>query len=322
MSGHAPLFSVVVPAYNAAATIGSTLESVLAPLAAAGDGAPAVEIIVVNDGSADADALAAVVADVAAAHPGVRLLHHDCNRGMCAGRNTGIMASRGDIVTILDADDRLVSDWPAQFAALMQEWPQTSGVCWAACINAAGQTTLSHPDYSGPMTHEDMLRERYTGEYLPLFRGDYIRARGYIDLGTRKSCGLLTYLTLAQDAPFWLSARVLRIYDDGRAGSVTFGWSKPEKARESALCMARVLEAFGDRYRAVDRRAWGGKLLRLAVYSRLAGEPGAWRAFRRGAAAAGPVETVGAFLVLVLGRRFCVAAVNAAKKLGVIKRYG
>ncbi|WP_404385091.1 glycosyltransferase family 2 protein [Caenispirillum salinarum] len=316
MTTPTPMLSVVIPAYNAAETVGATLSSVFEPLR--GGAAISVEVIVVDDGSRDAEALAAAVAH----WPDVRLLRHAENKGMCAGRNTGLFASRGRVVTILDADDRFVPDWPDVFSALMAEWPSNLDVCWAGCVNLRGETTLSHPNYTGQMTRDDFLAERFTGEYIPMFRGDFIRARGYIDLGTRKSCGLLSYLTFIQSGPFWLSARVLRIYDDGSVGSVTSGWSKAEKARESAICMRRVMDTFGEQYRALDRRAWGGKYLRLAVYTRLAGEPGAWAAFAKGARAGGVAEKVGAFLVLLLGRRFCVAAVGLAKKLGVIKRYG
>ncbi len=87
------LVSVVMPAYDEAATIAVVLERVLALDLR-------VELIVVDDGSSD-DTVAIVegVGD-----PRVTLLRHERNRGKGAAVRTGIHASTGDIVVIQDAD--------------------------------------------------------------------------------------------------------------------------------------------------------------------------------------------------------------------------
>ena len=82
----------------------------------------------------------------------------------------------------LDADDVLTPAWPAAFRALLEEWPAAAGVCFSACRDGAGRSTVARPGYLGPMTLDDALTERLAGEYMPLFRGDYIRARGVIVL--------------------------------------------------------------------------------------------------------------------------------------------
>lgn len=94
----APLVSVVIPAYNAAAHLGECLDSVLAQ---AGDAA--LEVVVVDDGSTDA------TAEVAGSRPGVRLIRLAGNEGPSRARNAGMAAARGDLVAFLDADDL----WPA-----------------------------------------------------------------------------------------------------------------------------------------------------------------------------------------------------------------
>ena len=90
-----PLISIVVPAYEEAATIGEVVRRVLA--------LPdlTLEVLVVDDGSTDGTAAAA-----REAAPGdrVRVLAHERNRGKGAAVRTGIEASRGDIVVIQDAD--------------------------------------------------------------------------------------------------------------------------------------------------------------------------------------------------------------------------
>ena len=88
-----PLVSVVIPAYNAAATLSATLDSVLAQTY------PHVEIIVVDDGSRDG------TPDVLARYaPRVRGIRQ-ANGGLAAARNTGLAAAQGLFIALLDADD-------------------------------------------------------------------------------------------------------------------------------------------------------------------------------------------------------------------------
>lgn len=89
----APRFSVIIPAYNAAATLARAIDSVLAQTWTAH------EVIVVDDGSHDASAALA-----AAYGPPVRLLRQ-ANAGVSAARNAGAQAATGDWLTFLDADD-------------------------------------------------------------------------------------------------------------------------------------------------------------------------------------------------------------------------
>ncbi len=88
-----PRFSVIIPAYNAAATLACALDSVLAQIW------PAHEIIVVDDGSSDVTA-----AVVAAYGDKVRYLYQH-NAGVSAARNAGAQAASGDWLAFLDADD-------------------------------------------------------------------------------------------------------------------------------------------------------------------------------------------------------------------------
>lgn len=90
--------AVIIPAYNAAATLARCLASV-----AGREGVRCV--VVVDDGSTDS------TAEVAAAFaPSVRLIRHDHNRGRVEARATGLKAaltSGAEWVTFVDADDEL-----------------------------------------------------------------------------------------------------------------------------------------------------------------------------------------------------------------------
>ena len=88
-----PLYSVIVPAYQAAATIGQCLDALNAQTVARAQ----YEIIVVDDGSTDDTAL---VAEQAGADHVLRCPH----RGPAAARNAGIDAARGHVILLTDAD--------------------------------------------------------------------------------------------------------------------------------------------------------------------------------------------------------------------------
>ncbi len=92
-----PRVSVVMPAYNADRYIGQAVESVL------GQAEPDLELVVVDDGSADQTA--AVVRDAAAVDPRVRLVQQPNSGKPAIARNRGIRESRGEIISFLDADD-------------------------------------------------------------------------------------------------------------------------------------------------------------------------------------------------------------------------
>ena len=87
MSTAAPRVTVVLIAYNAEARIERALETVLAQTLAS------LEVVVVDDGSADATV--AVATAVAATDPRVRVLQQR-NGGPASARNHGIREARGD----------------------------------------------------------------------------------------------------------------------------------------------------------------------------------------------------------------------------------
>ncbi len=88
-----PLVSVVIPAYNAAEFLGDALLSVR------GQRYAPLEVIVVDDGSADAtpEVVSRCGADLAYVR--------QPQRGAAAARNRGLAEARGEVVAFLDADD-------------------------------------------------------------------------------------------------------------------------------------------------------------------------------------------------------------------------
>ena len=97
-----PRISVIIAAYNAAATLEDCLTS-LTQLTY-----PDYEVIVVNDGSTDATG--EIAERFAAADPRFRVVHTP-NGGLSAARNVGLAEARGEIVAYTDADCRADPDW-------------------------------------------------------------------------------------------------------------------------------------------------------------------------------------------------------------------
>ena len=60
------------------------------------------EVVLVDDGSKDGTG--ALVDQLAQEHPNVVAVHHDTNRGIVAGWRSGLEASHGDLVCLIDAD--------------------------------------------------------------------------------------------------------------------------------------------------------------------------------------------------------------------------
>jgi glycosyltransferase involved in cell wall biosynthesis len=94
-----PLVSILIPAYNAEATIAETLRSAI------GQTWSRKEIIVIDDGSTDRTA--AIAKSFNSKH--LKVVSTE-NRGLSAAVNTGLSLSVGDYIQELDADDILVLD--------------------------------------------------------------------------------------------------------------------------------------------------------------------------------------------------------------------
>jgi lipopolysaccharide/colanic/teichoic acid biosynthesis glycosyltransferase/glycosyltransferase involved in cell wall biosynthesis len=110
------MISVIIPAYNAAATITDCL-SALARQTIPSD---QYEVIVVDDGSTDN------TADLVRSAP-VKLICHERSRGAAAARNSGLRAAQGHLVCFTDADCTPAPDWIAQITAPLCQDQETIG---------------------------------------------------------------------------------------------------------------------------------------------------------------------------------------------------
>lgn len=110
-----PLVSVVIPCFNQARYLRRAIASVQAQTW------PAIESIVVDDGSTDETSAVAYAAGVTTV-----VRHH--NRGLSGARNAGLAAAHGEYVLFLDADDELLPDAVRSGVEVLERHPDAGGV--------------------------------------------------------------------------------------------------------------------------------------------------------------------------------------------------
>lgn len=123
----APSFAVVIPAFQATATLPRAVESVLAQTVA-----PA-EIVVCDDGSTDD-----VAGTLAPYGERVRLVQRD-NGGEAAAKNTAVGAASAEWVAVLDADDAYLPEYLEAIGAAVAARPDLDAVTCDAWMEVGGR---------------------------------------------------------------------------------------------------------------------------------------------------------------------------------------
>ncbi len=103
---------------------------------------PLAEVIAVNDASPDASR------QIAAEYP-VRILDHECNRGLAAARNTAFRAATGDFVATVDTDAYAAPDY---LRRAMMEFENAA----ARVVGIGGRMVELHREFPA-----DLYRRKY-----------------------------------------------------------------------------------------------------------------------------------------------------------------
>lgn len=138
MDGGGTLVSVVIPCYNAGSDLHEAVASALAQTH------PAVEIIVVDDGSTDPATLAILDG---ADWPRTRVFRK-ANGGPASARNHAIAQARGAYILPLDADDTLDPTYVEKAARILDTLPEV-GIVYCEALKFGAETGPWHlPPYS------------------------------------------------------------------------------------------------------------------------------------------------------------------------------
>lgn len=185
----APPVSVVIPAYNRAATIGAAIASVLRQTFTD------FELVVVDDGSTD-DTLAAArsVAD-----PRLRVVAAPRNMGAAGARNLGVTEARGTWIAFQDSDDEWLPEKLAKQMARLATPPATGewGACYCGLLTVGAldarpgaRTTLRYvPDPSVAPVEGDIVapllaRNMISTQTLVVRRDLFLALGGFDDTTT------------------------------------------------------------------------------------------------------------------------------------------
>ena len=187
-----PLISVVIPAYNAQATLLETIESVRRQTFSD------FELLVIDDGSTDETlARAKSVRD-----PRIRVSSF-ANRGLAVSRNRGIDQSLGEFLSFIDADDLWTPDkLERQLGALRRHPEAALAYSWTAFLDADGRFLFAkEPSHFEGDVFGELVRHAFiaSGSNI-LVRRDCAVAAGGFDAS----------LEAAQDWDFCLRIAALR----------------------------------------------------------------------------------------------------------------
>jgi FkbM family methyltransferase len=164
VSRDGPLVSVVMTTFNSAATLGYALGSIR------GQTHGALEVLVVDDGSADGTR--ALLAEMAAADPRIRILLNEENVGTYVAKNRAIAEAQGVYVTLHDSDDWAHPERIARHVAAMETTP----------ILAATRSEWLRLDPSGrPQFRRWGAKFQHPNPASTFLRRSAIEAAGYFD---------------------------------------------------------------------------------------------------------------------------------------------
>ncbi|HET9830087.1 MAG TPA: glycosyltransferase [Vicinamibacterales bacterium] len=183
-----PLVSVVIPCFNQSQYLRGALQSVHA------QDWPAIESIVVDDGSTDETSA------VARAHGATIVVRQD-NYGISAARNAGLRAAHGEYIVFLDADDELMPDAVRSGVEVLRRNQGVAGV-GRRCLpmDADGHPLpVTYPVLRSSTLYEQLLSDNLV--WTPgaaLFRRDSIRALGGFPLEHSPAADYAVLLALAR----------------------------------------------------------------------------------------------------------------------------
>ncbi len=167
-----PLVTVGIPCYNYGRYLQEAIDSVLASTFRD------FEIIVVNDGSTDAETLRVLAGLETAPPAGIRFqVVHQPNQGLAASRNKGAALGRGKYVISLDADDRIAPTYLEKTLWVLEHHPQYA-FCYSLVQMFGAEESVWKTE---PFSLERALRYNHVPTGAVFRREAWVEAGGFRD---------------------------------------------------------------------------------------------------------------------------------------------
>jgi len=187
----APRVTVLIGAYDSAATLGGAIDAIL------GQTLTALELIVVDDGSRDGSA--AIAEAAAGRDERVRVLRMGTNVGISRSLNAGIEAATAPVIAVQDADDLSAPERLARQLALLDERPDVAVVgCRMREVDELGAELRPRTAFAAGDVRDVLLRFNPIPNTSAAFRRAAVRALGGYDPRYRYAMEYDLWLRLAE----------------------------------------------------------------------------------------------------------------------------
>jgi glycosyltransferase involved in cell wall biosynthesis len=222
-AGRPPLVTIVIPSFNLGRFAGEAIGSALAQTH------PAIEVIVVDDGSTD-DSLDRLRADPRI-RDGRAALRAQANAGVARARNAGAARARGEYLVFLDADDLLEPEYVARCLAALQAAPPSVAYAYTQMRYFGAAEGIYR---SKPFSRRRLIRGNFVNASA-LVRRDAFEAAGGFDPG----------LTGHEDHGLWVA-----LLAQGRGGVLVaeplLRYRRHAEASRNTLTRARLRDLHAD----------------------------------------------------------------------------
>lgn len=172
--GRETLLSVIIPVYNVEEYLARCVNSIL------NQTHPALEVILVNDGSTDGSG--SICDAFARIDPRVRVIHKE-NGGLSSARNAGMDAAAGEYITFVDSDDWIEENAYEHLLGLMEGY-HVKLVCGGNydVDGGTGERTLGIcPQKEEVITAEEMVARMFMWQGCDSSACDKIYHRSLLD---------------------------------------------------------------------------------------------------------------------------------------------
>jgi len=238
-----PTVSIIIPAYNAEATLARCLKSVLT------QSLREIEVLCVNDGSTDGTG--EILKRWAERDGRIRVRQLEENIGIVPAENLGIRASTGEYVMFVDADDRLLQGACENAVRLIREYdvdilqfnvkvnvpPGTDGFIWKKLLTSKEWTSEG----------VNILYDCYSLRRIPytiwnkIYRGEVCRAAA----ASMPDLQISLAADVLQEFFFFYYARTFRSVTDGPYYEYYVGngisTHAPDAKQFAQICAASII---------------------------------------------------------------------------------